>query len=322
MKRILSLLLVLSMAFAPSLALADDEEVKIYIDGVLLEPTDANGNSVSPLLIDGTTYLPVRAVAGAIGYEVKWDADTLSVYLSSGANSVIAADDAIFNNLEYYSDKPYEILGRSAFLDRVKDLLEDDYDSILMPALVTCYSSGDADSMTLFCGAPEKDFVNEAVIDIYSSGRIDVAVLSPENKDFGGKNVVKYYSNKCPDYIDSETILSFIATHITGNDLGYSIVDFACGSASPSSLAGTYTDVNDGGSFTLTANGSGYNFSGKIIRSDDEKCFTDGSLALTNGCAVCMDNGDPSIMFAFSGNYLTVIGLDDVTKVLTSVYKR
>ncbi|MGN1097993.1 MAG: copper amine oxidase N-terminal domain-containing protein [Clostridia bacterium] len=321
MKRLLSLLLMLSLALMPVLAIAEGEDVKIYIDGVLLEPMDVNGNPVTPVIIDGTTYLPVRAVAGAIGYEVKWDGETRSVYLSSGDNDVIAADDAIFSNLEYYIGNPYELLGRSAFLNRLKALMGEDYDRLLMPALVTCYAMGDGDSIALHCSAPDKAFVNEAVIDISSSGRIDIAVLSPHDADFGSKNVVKYYSNKCPDYIDSESVITFISTHVTGNDLGYGIIDFVSGNPAPSSFAGTYTDVLNQGSFSFTENGTGYKFSGKISRTDGN-CSTNGSLVLTNNCAVCMENGNPSILFAFSGNYLTVIGLDSVTKVLTSVCMR
>lgn len=57
--------------------------IKICIDGSYVEPKDANGNTVEPFIIDGTTYLPVRAVANAFGKDVAWDGDTQTVFLGA-----------------------------------------------------------------------------------------------------------------------------------------------------------------------------------------------------------------------------------------------
>lgn len=59
--------------------------IKINIDGKTIQPTDANGTPVDPFIISGTTYLPLRAVAGALGCSVDWDADTSTITLTSGA---------------------------------------------------------------------------------------------------------------------------------------------------------------------------------------------------------------------------------------------
>ncbi len=56
-------------------------DIKIVIDGNAITPTDANGNPVEPFIMDGTTYLPVRAVANAFGKEVGWDDATNTVSL-------------------------------------------------------------------------------------------------------------------------------------------------------------------------------------------------------------------------------------------------
>lgn len=55
--------------------------IKIYIDGAEIVPKDANGNPVEPFAMNGTTYLPVRAVANAFGKDVEWDGATQSVYI-------------------------------------------------------------------------------------------------------------------------------------------------------------------------------------------------------------------------------------------------
>ena len=49
--------------------------IKLVINGAEVTPKDANGNTVEPFIIDGTTYLPVRAVAGALGQSVDWDGE-------------------------------------------------------------------------------------------------------------------------------------------------------------------------------------------------------------------------------------------------------
>ena len=59
-------------------------DIKIVIDDYPITPRDANGNIVEPFIVDGTTYLPVRAVGEALGLQVTWDGDTSTVFLDSG----------------------------------------------------------------------------------------------------------------------------------------------------------------------------------------------------------------------------------------------
>ena len=62
--------------------------IKIYVDGVKIDPKDASGNAVEPFIYNGTTYLPVRAVGEAIGKTVTWDGATQSVYLGEKPGDV------------------------------------------------------------------------------------------------------------------------------------------------------------------------------------------------------------------------------------------
>lgn len=57
--------------------------IKIFVDGQKLNPKDANGNIVEPFIYNGTTYLPVRAVANALGKTVYWDESNYTVYLGN-----------------------------------------------------------------------------------------------------------------------------------------------------------------------------------------------------------------------------------------------
>lgn len=57
--------------------------IKVMINGKEVVPTDANGNTIEPFIIEGTTYLPVRGVASALGLNVGWDAETSTVLLDN-----------------------------------------------------------------------------------------------------------------------------------------------------------------------------------------------------------------------------------------------
>lgn len=63
--------------------LADYSDIKVTMNGQAVELVDANGNAVEPFAISGTTYLPVRAVANALGLDVGWDGATSTVKLTS-----------------------------------------------------------------------------------------------------------------------------------------------------------------------------------------------------------------------------------------------
>lgn len=61
----------------------DYNDIKVTLDGTNVTLADANGNLVEPFVIDGTTYLPVRAISSALGLEVGWDGETSTVILST-----------------------------------------------------------------------------------------------------------------------------------------------------------------------------------------------------------------------------------------------
>ena len=64
----------------------DYSDIKLVINGETVTPRDGDGNVVEPFTIDGTTYLPVRAVANALGMDVSWNGSTHTVTLTGGVN--------------------------------------------------------------------------------------------------------------------------------------------------------------------------------------------------------------------------------------------
>ena len=57
--------------------------IKIKLNGQELIPKDEKGNIVEPFVINGTTYLPVRAIGNALGLYVDWDTSSNTVLLNS-----------------------------------------------------------------------------------------------------------------------------------------------------------------------------------------------------------------------------------------------
>ncbi|MEL4106624.1 stalk domain-containing protein [Oscillospiraceae bacterium WX1] len=59
------------------------KNIKLFVDGVQYIPKDATGKIVEPFTYNGTTYLPARAVATALGKDVTWVGDTNTVYIGA-----------------------------------------------------------------------------------------------------------------------------------------------------------------------------------------------------------------------------------------------
>ena len=70
-------------------------DIKIKIDGEEFVPTDVNGNFVEPFIYNGTTYLPVRAIATALDMNVGWDETTYTVSLDTKIENADEAEPEI-----------------------------------------------------------------------------------------------------------------------------------------------------------------------------------------------------------------------------------
>lgn len=83
----LALMIVLSITAFATIGSRTAElwynNIKIMINGKEVIPMDANGNAIEPFTIDGTTYLPVRGIASALGMNVGWDGATSTVTLDN-----------------------------------------------------------------------------------------------------------------------------------------------------------------------------------------------------------------------------------------------
>ena len=65
----------------------DYQNITVTLNGEQVNLVDVKGNPVEPFVISGTTYLPVRAVAEALGLDVDWDGATATVILTGNTET-------------------------------------------------------------------------------------------------------------------------------------------------------------------------------------------------------------------------------------------
>ena len=85
----LTMLLIVSMAGTVSatngkvMKELEYRDIKVSLDGEILDLRDAQGNVVEPFKFDGTNYVPVRAIAQILGLNVAWDGKNATVLLTT-----------------------------------------------------------------------------------------------------------------------------------------------------------------------------------------------------------------------------------------------
>ena len=103
--------------------MANYNGIKICINGEQISLTDVYGNEVQPFVSDGTTYLPVRAVAAAVGYDVAYDASTQTISLTSGTD-ITAAPSASPTSTPTPTATPFNTTLQSQLISRVNTCLK------------------------------------------------------------------------------------------------------------------------------------------------------------------------------------------------------
>ena len=67
-------------------------DITLKLDGEAQVLTDASGVRTYPITYNGTTYLPVRSIAGLLGVDVGWDQATQSVLLGKQPSGIDLID--------------------------------------------------------------------------------------------------------------------------------------------------------------------------------------------------------------------------------------
>lgn len=56
-------------------------DILVKLNNEVLDLKDVNGDVITPIIINGSTYLPIRAIANLTGLQVDWDKNTQTIYL-------------------------------------------------------------------------------------------------------------------------------------------------------------------------------------------------------------------------------------------------
>ncbi|MBQ3403896.1 MAG: hypothetical protein IJG63_00555, partial [Oscillospiraceae bacterium] len=91
------MLAVPSFAASVTKAIEITTGIAVYVNNEYVEPKDVNGNPVDVFVYKGTTYLPIRAVANALGLPVDYDAKTHTALI--GESDKIDYSTELFSQL-------------------------------------------------------------------------------------------------------------------------------------------------------------------------------------------------------------------------------
>ncbi len=109
MKKILSLILAIAIILSLATVAFASDDIPVYLDGVKIEKTG--------IIISDRTYLPLRALCEALGYEVNWDADTRSAIVGTTPESMEKTDGVnIYLNGTLMEDAEGIIVNDSTYL--------------------------------------------------------------------------------------------------------------------------------------------------------------------------------------------------------------
>ena len=109
--------------------------VNIYVDGLPFTPTNAKGELIYPFVYNGTTYLPVRALANSFGIAIDWD-DSKKAVTMSLKSIQINNNTKNREQTPLTSTKIMATTGVKFFVDNKETMLTDTNGNIVEPLVV------------------------------------------------------------------------------------------------------------------------------------------------------------------------------------------
>lgn len=181
---------------------ASYQNIQIELNGQTITPKDAAGKVVEPFIVDGTTYLPVRAISEALGLNVEWNGKTKTVVIT--AQDDAGADQTAYDCYADFSVPTLEnIVGPDA-LDHIYSL--DTGDSVAYYYNSAKFKAGTVDNFkekyfellkkygfkfletTENEGTTYRDEISGILVSVFlvpSTGNYCVLVMRPENSPTG-----------------------------------------------------------------------------------------------------------------------------------------
>lgn len=131
--------------------------IKLYVNGQQIIPKDTDGAVVEPFIYEGTTYLPVRAVAQALNQQVTWDQAAQSVFIDGVSE--------VNHTPEYLSDQQViELLAKSTRSMKVSGGGPTDNSTSCQYEAV----AGDTDFRSYSCGFKTKNEVKQYLEEVFT----------------------------------------------------------------------------------------------------------------------------------------------------------
>lgn len=96
-------------------------DLKVKVNGQPVQLNDEQGNAILPITYEGNTYLPVRAVAGALKVAVDYDKETSTVLLGEKTEGV-AIKTQKFSDADYSKDKKHTTYANKDYQEVLYDV--------------------------------------------------------------------------------------------------------------------------------------------------------------------------------------------------------
>jgi hypothetical protein len=155
-------------------------DIKLCVDGV-----NVDTSSAEPFIYNGTTYLPVRSVAEALGKPTNWDGTTGTVYIGNYADS---NGSSTFDLLPYSSTFFESYVNGDSFMScgvKRSNGFTLENNSVERPANATYNLDGKYNSITFDVAHVDNTYVSDATIRVYLDGKIVKEV------EIGGEDLPK-----------------------------------------------------------------------------------------------------------------------------------
>ncbi|AKL96515.1 copper amine oxidase [Clostridium aceticum] len=68
-------------------------DITLKYNNEAIELKDSNGEVITPIKINGRTYLPIRAIANLTGLNIDWDHENQTILIGSGEEEVVEKDE-------------------------------------------------------------------------------------------------------------------------------------------------------------------------------------------------------------------------------------
>ena len=218
--------------------------IKITLDGKEIETVDARGNSTEAFIMNDSTYLPLRAVAEALGLGVQWDdaASTVTLYrdptmlraivVNMGSEKGTSMRDPVTLGTEEYYAKYYKQGSAAEGLKAILAAGEFYINGSAVPADETAFDSLYADgyklngTTVLARGEAGKWKATSKLKDYDSYAEAALAVVT-EGNQFNGQEVDLFDKNGdgYADRIEMRYVSAVIVNSVTDNGDGTVSID-------------------------------------------------------------------------------------------------